>query len=84
MEKKVKKAVSKAAFETAHVKMKAERAYREYRVQPFGQGFIVESNQGSGWKCCGGDGLWNHEPRIYRNLQLAEQAVNYFLSLRPE
>jgi hypothetical protein len=53
-------------------------------VQPFGQGFIVESNQGSGWKCCGGDGLWNHEPRIYRNLQLAEQAVNYFLSLRPE
>lgn len=83
MEKKVKKAVSTKAFETTHIEIKAERTFRQYRVVPYNQGFIVESEQGSGWRPCCGNGFWHHEPRVYRNLQLAEQAVKHFISLRP-
>lgn len=84
MEKKVKKAVHKGAFETANVELKAERKRREYKFEQVGQGFVVFSEHGSGWRACGGDGLWSDEPRVYRNAQLAEQAVKHFLSLRPE
>jgi hypothetical protein len=77
MEKKIKKAVSTKAFETAHVEFKTA----EYKFEQVGQGFIVYCNKGDGWNACGGDGLPSDEPRIYRNAQLAEQAVKHFVSV---
>jgi hypothetical protein len=73
MEKKVKKAVHKAAFETARVELKT----REYRVETFEQGFIITMDQGSGFRPCGKFGLWD-EPVVYRNLYLAQMALQQF------
>lgn len=84
MEKKIRKAVSTKAFETTHIELSPDRKAREYKFEQVGQGFIVYSNHGSGWRACDGGGLWSEEPRIYRNAQLAAQAVKHFEFLRPE
>jgi hypothetical protein len=73
MEKKVKKAVHKAAFETARVELKT----REYRVEPYNQGFIITMDQGSGFRPCGKFGLWD-EPFVYRNTYIAKLALDKF------
>ncbi len=75
MEKKVKKAVHKAAFETARVELKT----REYRVETFEQGFIITMDQGSGFRPCGKFGLWD-EAFVYRNLKLAQESLAIFES----
>jgi hypothetical protein len=49
-----------------------------FRVEPSGLHFIVSRNQGSGFKPCGKDGLWNETPHLYRNQYLAELHCIYF------
>jgi hypothetical protein len=49
-----------------------------FKVEPSGFHFIVSRNQGSGFKPCGKDGLWNETPHLYRNEYLAAQALAYF------
>ena len=49
-----------------------------FRVEPSGLHFIISRNQGSGFKPCGKDGLWNETPHLYRNEYLAAQAMLYF------
>jgi len=75
MKKTVSKAVHKAAFETAHVEYKG----RQYRIEPQGQAFIITMDHGSGFRPCGKFGLWD-EAFVYRNLQLAQEALAIFES----
>jgi hypothetical protein len=49
-----------------------------FRAEQSGLHFIVSRNQGSGFKPCGKDGLWNETPHLYRNEYLAAQAMLYF------
>jgi hypothetical protein len=49
-----------------------------FRVEPSGLHFIICRNQGSGFKPCGKDGLWNETPHLYRNQYLAQLALAYF------
>jgi hypothetical protein len=49
-----------------------------FRAEPQGLYFIITRNQGSGFKPCGKDGLWNETPHLYRNEYLAAQALLYF------
>ena len=49
-----------------------------FRAEPSGLHFIVSRNQGSGFKPCGKDGLWSSTPHLYRNEDLAAQALLYF------
>jgi hypothetical protein len=49
-----------------------------FRSEQSGLHFIVSRNQGSGFKPCGKDGLWNETPHLYRNEYLAAQAMLYF------
>jgi len=51
-----------------------------FRVEPSGLHFIISRNQGSGFKPCGKDGLWNETPHLYRNEYLAAQALTYFVA----
>ena len=50
-----------------------------FRAEPRGLYFIITRNQGSGFKPCGKDGLWNETPHLYRNEYLAAQAIAYFI-----
>jgi hypothetical protein len=50
-----------------------------FRAEPSGLHFIITRNQGSGFKPCGKDGLWNETPHLYRNEYLAAQALTYFV-----
>lgn len=50
-----------------------------FRAEPRGLYFIITRNQGSGFKPCGKDGLWNETPHLYRNEYLAAQALTYFV-----
>ena len=50
-----------------------------FRAEPRGLHFIITRNQGSGFKPCGKDGLWNETPHLYRNEYLAAQALTYFV-----
>ena len=50
-----------------------------FRAEPRGLYFIITRNQGSGFKPCGKDGLWNDTPHLYRNEYLAAQALTYFV-----
>ena len=49
------------------------------RAEASGFYFIVCRDQGSGFKPCGKDGLWNETPHLYRNEYLAAQAIAYFI-----
>jgi hypothetical protein len=49
-----------------------------FKVEPSGLHFIVCRDQGSGFKPCGKDGLWNETPHLYRNQYLAELHCIYF------
>lgn len=75
MEKKVKKAVHKAAFETSHI----EYHGREYKIVSQDQGYIIVMDQGSGFRPCGKFGLWD-EAFVYRNLKLAQESLAIFES----
>ena len=50
-----------------------------FRLEVSGLHFIITRNQGSGFKPCGKDGLWNETPHLYRNEYLAAQALTYFV-----
>jgi hypothetical protein len=50
-----------------------------FRAEASGFYFIVCRDQGSGFKPCGKDGLWNETPHLYRNEYLAAQAIAYFI-----
>ena len=50
-----------------------------FRLEVSGLHFIITRNQGSGFKPCGKDGLWNETPHLYRNEYLAAQALTYFI-----
>ena len=50
-----------------------------FRAEACGFYFIVCRDQGSGFKPCGKDGLWNETPHFYRNEYLAAQAIAYFI-----
>ena len=50
-----------------------------FRAEPRELYFIITRNQGSGFKPCGKDGLWNETPHLYRNEYLAAQALTYFV-----
>jgi len=49
-----------------------------FRIEPSGLHFIICRDQGSGFKPCGKDGLWNETPHLYRNEYLAQLALAYF------
>ena len=51
-----------------------------FRLEVSGLHFIITRNQGSGFKPCGKDGLWNETPHLYRNEYLAAQALTYFIA----
>ena len=77
MKKSVNKAVHKGAFETAHVEYKG----RQYRIEPYEQGFIITMDHGSGFRACGKFGLWD-EPFVYRKEYIAKLALAKFESER--
>jgi hypothetical protein len=51
-----------------------------FRVEPSGLYFIITRNQGSGFKPCGKNGLWNETPHLYRNQYLAQLALDFFFA----
>ena len=51
-----------------------------FRAEPRGLHFIITRNQGSGFKPCGKDGLWNETPHLYRNQYLAQLALDFFIA----
>jgi hypothetical protein len=51
-----------------------------FRVEPRGLYFIITRNQGSGFKPCGKNGLWNETPHLYRNQYLAQLALDFFFA----
>ena len=51
-----------------------------FRLEVSGVHFIVCRDQGSGFKPCGKDGLWNETPHLYRNQYLAQLALDFFFA----
>jgi len=51
-----------------------------FRLEPCGLYFIITRNQGSGFKPCGKNGLWNETPHLYRNQYLAQLALDFFFA----
>jgi hypothetical protein len=49
-----------------------------FKIEQAGLYFMITRSQGSGFRPCGKDGLWNDQPHLYRNQYLAEQALAYF------
>ena len=51
-----------------------------FRLEVSGLHFIICRDQGSGFKPCGKDGLWNETPHLYRNEYLAQLALDFFFA----
>jgi hypothetical protein len=51
-----------------------------FRIEQSGLHFILCRDQGSGFKPCGKDGLWNEVPHLYRNQYLAQIALDFFFA----
>jgi len=56
----------------------------EFRVETFGQHFIITRSQGGEFKCCDKKGLWSIQPHLYRNQYLANLAIALFESQVPK
>jgi len=51
-----------------------------FRIETSGLHIILCRDQGSGFKPCGKDGLWNETPHLYRNQYLAQIALDFFFA----